>query len=102
VGTNQITVRVQDNGTPPLDDSEIIAVIVSLPPGFTAAHRNGNALELTWATHPGKTYRVESTDNLAPPDWQPLGSDLPAVGETLSITNTIGGPQRFYRIRLVD
>ncbi len=100
-GTNQITVRVRDNGTPPLDDAETIAVIVSLPPGFTAAHRNGNALELTWATHPGKTYRVESTGNLTQPDWQPLG-DLPAISDTLSITNTIAGPQLFYRIKLVD
>jgi len=87
---------------PTLADTETIAVIVSLPPGFTAARRNGNNLELTWATHSGRTYRVEFTIDLTNPDWQPLGGNLSATGDVLSITNTIGDPQRFYRIKLVD
>jgi hypothetical protein len=38
-----------------------------------------------------------------PVDWQPLGPDLPATGNTLTITDPIGArPQRFYRILQVD
>src|SRR5213078_1245674 len=66
--TNQITIRVRDNGTPVLEDSQAITVIVSLPPAFSGARRNGNDFELTWETRPGKTYRVEFKDDLAQPD----------------------------------
>ena len=102
-GTNNITVRVRDSGVPPLDDFETIAIVVSLPPGFTSARRNGNNFEMMWGAYPGKTYRVEYTDAFEQPTtWLPLGDDLPANGNTLSLTNSIGGPQRFYRIKVVD
>jgi hypothetical protein len=75
---------------------------VSLPPGFTSARRNGSELELRWQTQSGKSYRVEYTDSLAPSSWQPLGNDLLATSGTLSITNTMATPQRFFRVKVVD
>jgi hypothetical protein len=104
--TNEVTVRVRDDGVPPLEDWETITIVVSLPPGFTSARRNGNNLELTWQSRAGKTYRVEYVDDLNPAvggrAWQPVGNDLFASGGTLSITNALAGPQRFYRIKVVD
>jgi hypothetical protein len=100
--TNLVTVRVRDDGVPVLEDWETITIVVSLPPGFTSARRNGSNLELTWQTRPGKSYRVEYTDGLAPPAWQALGNDLLASGGTLSITNGMFAPQRFFRIKVVD
>src|SRR5688500_861492 len=95
--TNGITVRVRDDGVPPLEDSETISVIVALPPGFAGARRNGNALELVWQTRAGRTYRVEHTENLTAPAWEAVGSDLPATGDWLSITNTMNAQQEFFR-----
>jgi len=75
----------------------------SQPPTFTQLDLVGNQLTLGWQTTPGSTYRVEYTDDLANPNWQPLGPDIPAAGASLSITVNVTTPaQRFFRIGLVQ
>jgi len=101
-GTYNLTVRVRDDGIPSLEDSETVAITAALPPGFTGALRNGNTLELTWQTRAGRVYRVEATDDLANPNWQPVTGDLPATGDSLSVTNAMTGAQRFFRITVTD
>lgn len=75
---------------------------IGLPeaPAFSGYDRNGDQLTLTWDTISGRRYRVEMTDNLAAPDWQPATPDLTASGPSLSIAITISNPptQRFFRI----
>src|SRR5439155_6814634 len=61
--TNSITVRVTDSGTPNLDASELINVIVLTPLAFGQLSRTDNQLTLHWQTAPGETYRVEYKDN---------------------------------------
>src|SRR5262249_3699511 len=56
--TNRVTVRVTDTGATPLSDSQTIALIVLVPPGFSVT-RAGSQLTLGWPTVPGHTYRVE-------------------------------------------
>lgn len=69
------------------------------PPEFTTFERTGDQLTIGWGTIPGRTYRVEYTDDLAAPNWQALGPDMPATGATLSITISVTTPaQRFFRI----
>jgi hypothetical protein len=97
-GTFPLTVRVTDNGIPPMSDSETISVIVLPPPQFTGTARNGSNLELTWNTQPGTSYRVEYKDALDDSDWELL-TTLNATGNTLSITNgLLAPPTRFFRI----
>ena len=46
---------------------------------------------------PNKTYRLQFSDGLAPPDWQPLTTittDAFGYGEYL---DTTGAAQRYYR-----
>ena len=75
----------------------------SQPPTFTQLDLVGNQLTLGWQTTPGSTYRVEYTDDLTDPNWQPLGPDIPAAGSSLSITVNVTTPaQRFFRIGLVQ
>jgi hypothetical protein len=56
---------------------------------------------LSWYHGGASTYWVESTDNLASASsWATaFSSSLWQFGSTLSVTNPIVGPQRFYRLR---
>ena len=104
--TNVMTVRVTDNGSPSLDDSELITVVVLTPLSFSQLSRTDTQLTLHWQTAPGETYRIEYKDDLNAGSWTPLpGSEnLPAAGSSLSVTVNMSGPphQRFYRVRPVD
>ncbi len=59
---------------------------------------NGGAMTLSWSAVPGRDYRVEYTAAFHATNWTALGPDLTATNKTLSYTDQINGPQRFYRI----
>jgi hypothetical protein len=100
-GTNTVTIRVTDNGAPSLSDAEAIQLIVLDPPSFHST-RLGNQLTLGWGTIPGRTYRVEFTDDLEFGVWQSMGGNTVAGGSSLSLTVTLTSPaQRFFRIVVI-
>jgi hypothetical protein len=102
LGTNTMTIRVTDNGTPALADSETITVEVLAAPSFTSSLRNGDNVELTWRTRSGKKYAVDYKNDLNALSWTPLWTNT-ALGDSLSFTNAAtNSPQRFFRIRTVD
>jgi hypothetical protein len=100
--TNLLTVRVSDNGTPPLDDSEQIQVVILAPVHFGQLSRTGNQLTMGWEAAPGQSYRVEYRDDLSTGNWQPLpGSENIAAGNNSSLSVTVdvsAVPHRFYRL----
>jgi hypothetical protein len=102
--TNQITVRVTDNGTPALNDFETFNIVVAGPPRITSITVSpAGVVNLQWTSFAGKTYRVEYKPDFSAPAWLPLGGDTLATGATSSITDNVGGnTRRFYRVRLVD
>jgi len=58
---------------------------------------------LNWSAIPGRSYRVEYKDALDAPIWTPLGAPVPAVENTVTLTDTPApATHRFYRIRLVE
>ena len=57
-------------------------------------------LNLTWASDPGATYRIESATNLGGP-WTTVQNNLPGNNtgsSTASISFSPGEPRRFYRV----
>src|SRR6185503_14931957 len=72
IGTNSVTVRVVDNGVPPLGDFETITVEVLSAPRFATSLRNGDNLELSWSTRAGKKYAVDYKGDLNTVPWTPL------------------------------
>jgi hypothetical protein len=101
VGTNFVIVRVTDNGTPPLSDSQSVTVRVISRPNFGSVTRSGNDLTLEWGTTPGRTYRVQYKDNIDDAQWSNFGQPLLAETETLSITDDMSAhPKRFYRLKI--
>ena len=101
-GTYPVTVRVTDNGLPPLSDAQTFTIVVNsaVELRFTGIAMSGNSVvTLNWTSQVGKTYRVEYKDDLAQTNWNALG-DFNATGSIISATNTVSGtPQRYYRIQ---
>ena len=67
-------------------------------PTIFAPTKVGNNFMLSFQTEPGKTYTVQYTDTLAPPNWQ----NLPGIagnGAVESVTNSAPNvAQRYYRL----
>ncbi len=101
--TNNVTVRVTDNGTPPLSDTKSFSIIVIPPPRISSVTMTNGSVGLGWEAYPGKTYRVVYKDDLNATNWTTLGANLPAGGNSLSATdNAPSSSQRFYRIIQLD
>jgi hypothetical protein len=97
--TNLVTVRVADNGSPPLTNSATFKMIIVPVPVASATATASNAVVVSWSTFPSKTYRLQFKDDLSATNWLTFGSDVIASGSLLSVTNSISGVlQRFYRV----
>jgi murein DD-endopeptidase MepM/ murein hydrolase activator NlpD len=101
--TNTVTVRVTDDGSPPLSDTRAFNIVVVSPPRFSEVQTASGDVVVAWQTFPGKTYRVQYKTNFNQPDWLDLGAEMVAAGHTLAITNsTVEDTQRFYRALQLD
>ena len=105
--TNLISLRVTDNGAPPLSASEVFTAIVLSPLRFGSATLTGSQLTLRWQTAPGQAYQVVYTDDLSPGSWHVLSGaeNLSANGSgSLSVSLSVTGAphQRFYRVRILE
>lgn len=99
--TNPITVRVTDNGVPPLSAARSFNVTV-VPLVFQPVSLSNGVLTVSWGSISGLTYRVQYTTNLAGTNWIDLPSDVTANGVTAStIDSTSTDAQRFYRVVVV-
>jgi len=99
-GTNVITLRVNDNGTPPLSAAHTFAVLCAPPPQFTSVTPLPNAqIQINFDTLPGQHYQAQFKDQLSDPVWNPLGGMVFGTGSATAITDdTTGRSQRFYRL----
>lgn len=97
--TNVIIVRVTDDGSPNLSDNASFTIVVTRELKVTEIDISGNTVTITWASTPGKTYRLQRKSNLNDA-WSNSGGTVNASsGATTSTTDTIGSNIRqFYRI----
>jgi len=101
--TNQVTVRVTDNGNPAMSTTQTFTITVLNPPAGSSTRVSGNALTLTWPTVPGKIYRIQFKDHLDDPNWSTQGTDQISAGAPLVLNvDLTATPQRFYRVMVVN
>jgi hypothetical protein len=74
---------------------------VPVPSGSMKLSAVGDA-RLTWPATSGKIYRVQYKNSLADAEWTDLKPDVLATGSTASLDVPKDGPQRFYRIILLN
>jgi hypothetical protein len=99
--TNPITIKVTDNGAPPLSDSKSFTVAVVSRPILEAVALSNNVLGLFWNAISGQTYRVQFKQNLSSANWTDLPPDVTAAGSSASKTDTIGSSARLYRVQVL-
>lgn len=58
----------------------------------------GTGMVLSWTGENGKTYAVQTNSNLIVANWQDFATGLGGAAGTVSVTNTIGPDQTFYRV----
>ena len=100
--TNQLKIRVVDNGTPSLSATQTFTIFVTVSIRITGIQTvDATHVSISWETQAGKNYQVEYRDNLdAGTSWQPLpNSQVTANGTSSSLSViTTASTQRFYRI----
>jgi hypothetical protein len=100
--TTNITVRVTDNGLPPLHDTKSFAVTVASAPVIQDISLSNNVVTITWTAIAGQTYRLEYNSELNGNSWTNLPPDVTATGPTASNSDSIlSATQRFYRVFVV-
>jgi Putative Ig domain/Stage II sporulation protein len=99
--TVPITVRVTDNGVPPLSDAKTFNVNVIPRPMVNPILSGGN-VTLSWPTIPGTIYRVQYKTNLSDASWINLLPSVVASSATASKTDSLNSTQRFYRVFIVS
>ncbi len=101
--TNFITVRVNDDGAPPMSATTMFSVQVAPRPRVTDISPTANGgYAITFATVGGKTYRVEFKDSLDEGEWS-LEEEIVATGDRLTISDDLNASsQRFYRIVVLN
>jgi|GEM_PF-3197849 len=96
--TNIVTVRVTDNGVPPLSSTNSFVITVLDRPVIRSVVCSGDLIVITWSAIPGTVYRLQYKTNLTEVGWQTVG-DVIAYGPTAFKADTLDrGTTKFYRV----
>jgi hypothetical protein len=77
--------------------------VVSAPPlQLSSANVNAssNSVSFSWNGSYGQLYQVQCSTNLASTNWVNLGAPIPGTDGTMSVSDPLSGPRKFYRIQL--
>jgi hypothetical protein len=77
------------------DDMELYQVI----PVTATPSVSGTSYKISFATRGGSTYAVLFKNNLTDPTWNVLQGNIAGTGTTVTVTDTIAGQTRFYRVQ---
>ena len=100
--TNNLTVRVTDNGSPAMSDARSFTVTVVSRPVIQSIILSNQIVTITWSAISNQTYRLQYQQNLGATNWTDLLPTVTASGPTASRTDSIApAPQRFYRVHLI-
>jgi hypothetical protein len=77
------------------DDMELYQLI----PTTIIPSVNGNSYNISFATQGGSVYSVLYKNNLTDPSWNVLQGNIPGTGSTVTVTDTITGQTRFYKVQ---
>jgi Putative Ig domain len=100
-GTNDLTVRVTDNGLPPLSATQSFTVIVEPRPVLTIAVTNG-IVTLAWSAIAGLAYQPQFNADLTDAVWTAFPSNVMATGPFAGATDTSGtNTSQYFRVLVV-
>jgi hypothetical protein len=98
--TNLVTVKVQDNGVPPLSDAKGFQIIVAPLPVVMIETTNGLA-KLTWPSVPGKLYDVEYKLDALSTNWVALTNAIQTITNLSIQTDSVDtNGTKLYRVKV--
>jgi Immunoglobulin domain len=77
------------------DDMELYQLV---PVTNITTSVSANNLNLTFPTRGGLNYSVLYKANLTDPSWNVLTNGIPGTGSTITVSDQLTGPQRFYQV----
>ncbi len=112
--TTQVTLSTTATTNSPVDTYPITAS-GAVAPNYTISYNSGTLTvvavpQLTtlsisagqfifsFPTISNQLYQVEYKDDMAAPTWTLSGGQLPGTGGSITVTNTIVGPKRFFQV----
>lgn len=100
--TNSVAVMVTDNGTPAMNATKNISIVVSRPaqPVLSSVRVGAGALSLQVSGDAGPDYIIETSTNLAVASWHPVWTNSFAVPPFAWTNQPPFSPQQFFRVRL--
>ena len=99
-GQYSATIRVTDNGTPVMDDSETFTLYVETIPQIDSGITiSGDSLELGVDSLIGYNYQLHYKNSLMDSTWLPAGAAVAGTGDRLEWTDLLANsPTRFYKL----
>jgi hypothetical protein len=103
-GTNVVTIRVSDGGSPALADTQSVQIVVAEELRITQlAIAADGAFSVTWTSVPGSKYRLAYKDSFDAPQWLTIGPEITALGGSASATDQRDPVfARIYRVFLIQ
>lgn len=100
--TNQFTLQVSDNGTPPLSATQSLSVLVNplVLPGITNLSLAGGHFSFAVTGPSGPDYQIQISTNLTQPWNSYFTTNSPGVPFNWTDPGTSNLPSRFYRVKL--
>lgn len=96
--TNTATIRVSDDGQPPLSATATFAMVVLPLPQIQMGAEAGGAWRISFPTLPGQMYQIEYKSDLAEVAWNLLTAPIVGDGSVFAVTDPAPGSQRYYRL----
>ena len=94
---------ITNNGSLPEQDYALVIYNAQIAtPVLQSASVSNKIAQLTWNVLTNFTYRVQYKTNLTDSSWITLPPDIPATNSLISVTNSAGYSQRFYRIGVLQ
>lgn len=78
-----------------------LTILPVAPPVFQGLAHSGGSLTFTWSAIPTESYQVQYNSVLTATNWVDLNDPILATNSTVSITDWVPDPQRYYRVLLV-
>jgi len=74
---------------------------VTSSPVIQSATQNGTTFSFTWISTIAQMYQAQYATNLSQSNWANLGSPIIATNSTTSVSDSINGKEKFYRVVLL-
>lgn len=99
--STNITIVVRDSGVPALSAEQAFRIVVIPLPQLHGFRQNQGLWSMSLATITGKSYQLETTDDLLAGVWVEVGSEMLGTGGAIEFT--VDSPtvaRQFYRVRI--